>query len=55
MRQASNLLVHKGGFSVIGTLVCTGNLFITHRLHNELVPGLWEDTMKKRGKTYTVV
>jgi hypothetical protein len=59
MRQASNLLVHRGGFSIIGTLVCSGNLFIPRRSAYEyLVPGLcgeWEKTMQELGRTYTVV
>lgn len=29
MSQASNLLLHKGGFSCLGSIVSTGNLFIT--------------------------
>lgn len=29
MSIASNLLVHKGGFSCLGSIVCNGNLFIT--------------------------
>jgi hypothetical protein len=30
MSEASNLLVHKGGFSCLGSIVCNGNLFITN-------------------------
>jgi hypothetical protein len=29
MRKASNLLLHKGGFSMLGYIVATGNVFIT--------------------------
>lgn len=29
MSMASNLLIHKGGFSCLGSIVCNGNLFIT--------------------------
>jgi hypothetical protein len=29
MSEASNLLIHKGGFSCLGSIVCNGNLFIT--------------------------
>ena len=29
MSEASNLLVHKGGFSCLGSIVCKGNLLIT--------------------------
>ena len=30
MSVASNLLLHKGGFSCLGSIVCNGNLFITN-------------------------
>jgi hypothetical protein len=30
MAMASNLLIHKGGFSCLGSILCKGNLFITH-------------------------
>jgi hypothetical protein len=30
MSEATNLLVHKGGFSCLGSIVCGGNLFITN-------------------------
>jgi len=30
MYMASNLLVHQGGFSAIGSIVCTGNVFYTN-------------------------
>uniref|UniRef100_A0A6C0I9P4 Uncharacterized protein n=1 Tax=viral metagenome TaxID=1070528 RepID=A0A6C0I9P4_9ZZZZ len=29
MANASNLLIHKGGFSCLGSVVCTGKLFVT--------------------------
>ena len=29
MSIASNLLLHKGGFSCVGSIVCSGNLFVT--------------------------
>jgi hypothetical protein len=32
MRKASNLLLHKGGFSMLGYIVATGNVFITEFL-----------------------
>lgn len=34
MSMASNLLVHKGGFSCLGSIVCNGNLFITKNFHH---------------------
>lgn len=33
MRKASNLLLHKGGFSMIGYIVATGKVFITDFLY----------------------
>ena len=35
MHKAANLMVHKGGFSCLGSILCTGNLFVTH--HFEFV------------------
>jgi hypothetical protein len=32
MRHATNLLLHKGGFSMLGYIVSTGNVFITNLL-----------------------
>lgn len=32
MRLCKNLLVHRGGFSVIGTFICNGNIFYTDAL-----------------------
>jgi hypothetical protein len=35
MMYASNLLLHKGGFSCLGSIISTGNLFITDHFHYE--------------------
>jgi hypothetical protein len=34
MSVASNLLLHKGGFSIIGSLVCKGNIFLTNNFES---------------------
>jgi hypothetical protein len=51
MRKAKHLLLHKGGFSMLGALLFTGdNLYIT-----ELFYGFGRDNFLKELKTYTII
>ena len=47
MSQAANLLVHYGGFSAIGAIVCDGNVFSTHRFHHANCKP-WQEKVKKK-------
>jgi predicted oxidoreductase len=38
MHKASNLLLHKGGFSCIGSLICEGKIFITNHFSYDRHP-----------------
>jgi hypothetical protein len=49
---ASNLLIHKGGYSTIASFLCTGNLYITS-LFGPLNHERWKNEMKN--KIYTVI
>lgn len=51
MLQASNLLIHKGGFSCLGSIVSTGNLFIT-KYFNFNEHAIWENMVNKK---YTIL
>ena len=51
MSVASNLLLHRGGFSALGSILCTGNLFITHRFNHAFSKN-WID---KVNKPYTII
>jgi UDP-N-acetylenolpyruvoylglucosamine reductase len=46
MANASNLLLHKGGFSAIGSIVSTGQLFITHLFTHNFHP-IWKKLVNK--------
>ena len=48
MMKASNLLVHKGGFSCLGSIVAEGNLFITPTFYHAAC----DNWIKMVGKTY---
>lgn len=45
MRNAKNLLLHKGGFSAIGAIVCKGNVFITHYM--DVINAVWETKIQR--------
>jgi len=47
MSQSSNLLLHKGGFSCLGSIVSTGNLFIT-KLFNHANHNHWKIMVNKK-------
>jgi hypothetical protein len=46
MANASNLLLHKGGFSGIGSIVSTGRLFVTKRFEYNFHP-MWKKLVNK--------
>ena len=45
MRNAKNLLLHKGGFSAIGAIVCKGNVFITKYM--DVINAIWKSKIKR--------
>ena len=49
MSEATNLLLHKGGFSCLGSIVCNGNLFIT----NYFIVAKCNNWISKVNKKYT--
>ena len=51
MMYASNLLIHKGGFSCLGSIVSTGNLFIT-KLFTYVNQINWQTQVNKK---YTLI
>ena len=51
MMDASNLLIDKGGFSCIGSLVSTGNLFATKQFNQYIKHPTWQSYNKK----YTLI
>jgi hypothetical protein len=51
MMNASNLLVHKGGFSCLGSIISTGRLFVTNIFYH-----LYKDNWKKHvNKSYIMI
>ena len=51
MMNASNLLVHKGGFSCLGTIISTGRLYVTNMFYH-----LYKDNWKKYvNKSYIMI
>jgi hypothetical protein len=46
MSNASNLLLHRGGFSALGSIVSTGNLFITKQFYHAFSKN-WIDKVNK--------
>jgi hypothetical protein len=52
MMNSYNLLVHKGGFSCLGSIVQTGNLFITNLFNNYVTSENWK---KYINKPYTII
>ena len=51
MKQAANLMLHRGGFSALGSCVSTGKLYITDQLHHVNYPN-WKKLVNKK---YTIV
>jgi hypothetical protein len=51
MKNASNLLLHKGGFSTLGSIVSTGKLFVTNKFGARNA-SLWK---KLVNKPYTLI
>jgi len=51
MASASNLLLHKGGFSCLGSIVSTGNLFVTKYFY-QINYEQWKNQVNKK---YTVL
>jgi len=51
MKNASNLLLHKGGFSTLGSIVSTGKLFVTNKFDTKNY-SLWK---KLVNKPYTLI
>jgi hypothetical protein len=47
MSVASNLLIHKGGFAALASIISTGNLFIT-RIFIHAFKDTWIQTLNKR-------
>jgi len=47
MRNATNLLLHKGGFSCLGSIVASGNLFITD-LFTHVKHSNWQTQVNKK-------
>jgi hypothetical protein len=47
MSFSTNLLVHKGGFSCLGTIVCSGNLFITKHFKHAYCKN-WKQYVNKK-------
>jgi hypothetical protein len=47
MSVASNLLLHKGGFSALGSIVSKNNLFITRIFHHAFHPNWIQNVNKK--------
>lgn len=47
MRNATNLLLHKGGFSCLGSIVASGNLFITDLFTHANQPN-WQNQVNKK-------
>ena len=47
MRNAKNLLLHKGGFSCLGSIVASGNLFITD-LFTHVNHSNWQSQVNKK-------
>tara|TARA_A100000164_G_scaffold339523_1_gene334628 strand:+ start:429 stop:1163 length:735 start_codon:yes stop_codon:yes gene_type:complete len=47
MSQAKHLLVHYGGFSAIGAIVCSGNVYSTSRFHHPHFQP-WKQKVKKQ-------
>lgn len=47
MRNSANLLVHKGGFSMLGYIVATGNVFITERFDSVKHPNFQREVPVK--------
>jgi hypothetical protein len=52
MMNASNLLIHKGGFSCLGSIVSTGNLYITKYFETFANHNIWKSLVNKN---YTLV
>lgn len=48
MSMASNLLIHKGGFSCLGSIVCNGNLFITNHFCGYTKCNTWKNKVNKK-------
>lgn len=48
MSEASNLVVHKGGFSCLGSIVCSGNLFITDYFNSYAKCDTWRSKVNKK-------
>ena len=48
MHLAANLLVHKGGFSCLGSLICSGKLYVTSRFEFANHPNWIENTGKRK-------
>jgi hypothetical protein len=46
MSKASNLLLHRGGYSALGSIVSTGNLFITKQFYHAFQKN-WIDKVNK--------
>ena len=47
MKVARNMLLHMGGFSVIGSIVNTGNLFMTPYMSNTVMRNNWKQLVNK--------
>jgi len=52
MKKSKNLLVHRAGYSMIGTLICEGNLFVTKDLNPSQ---RWVEVMSCLNKKYELV